>query len=153
MDVRHESTQSFTAAAELLRQIAAYLKICNARYSFRLASVGDNRRPQTTAPPSLEVMADRIGLQNLQDTSILASTLISRILRYHFSLFYDFWFIDMSRKCSFGNDFYFNIFWFVLSRFFLWICAHFSILRGVLRCNDLIRRQDRISSNTVLQLS
>ena len=98
-------------------------------------------------------MADRIGLQNLQDTSILASTLISRILRYHFSLFYDFWFIDMSRKCSFGNDFYFNIFWFVLSRFFLWICAHFSILRGVLRCNDLIRRQDRISSNTVLQLS
>jgi len=55
-----------------------------------------------------------------QDTSTLASTLIARIFGYHFSLFDEFWFIDVTRKRPFGNDFYFKILGFVLSRFFLW---------------------------------
>jgi hypothetical protein len=65
-----------------------------------------------------------------QDTSILASTLIARIFGYHFSLFDEFWFIDMARKRPFGNDFYFNILGFVLSRFFLRFCAHFFYFSG-----------------------
>ena len=54
-----------------------------------------------------------------QDVSILASTLIARIFGYHFSLYDEFRFIDMARKRPFGNDFYFKIIDFVLSRFFL----------------------------------
>ena len=39
------------------------------------------------------------------DTSILASTLIARIFGYHFSLFDEFWFIDMARKRPSGTIF------------------------------------------------
>ena len=77
-----------------------------------------------------------------QNTSILASTLIARIFGYHFSLFDEFWFIDMARKRPFGNDFYFKILGFVLSRFFLWFCAHFFYSSGVTALGFLMCRTE-----------
>ena len=50
--------------------------------------------------------------------SALATALIARIFGNHFALFNDFRFIDMTRKRSFGNDFYFKILGFGLRRFF-----------------------------------
>jgi hypothetical protein len=55
-----------------------------------------------------------------KNNSILASTLVARILGYHISFFDQFRFIDMTRKCPFGNDLNFNILGFGFSRFFVW---------------------------------